>query len=115
MGIPDNQFDDYVAMTLQTQTVVTHRQKDHAWERLHKHAKGQVMLVAYAAQPAPVQPALSQRDQIADLLRRLTAALLTDDRMYHRAAETRRRAPITTVLGSVFVIHAYMPVRYYAY
>lgn len=110
MGIPDNQFDDYLSLSLQTQTLVARRQKDRAWERLQKQARRQVMLAPYA-----IQPATRQHKRLTDRIRHMFAVLLTDDTRYYRAAETRHLTPITAVVGVGLMLHGYFPFRYHAY
>ncbi|MBZ0299560.1 MAG: hypothetical protein K8J31_07475 [Anaerolineae bacterium] len=115
MGIPDNQLDDMIALSLQSGMVVTRRQKERAWERLRRRAVRQVMLVPYAVPPAPAQPILGWLDRVAAAVERALAWMLTEEGMYHRAAANRRAMPVTTVLGAGLVVHIYVPLYYSAY
>lgn len=115
MGIPDNQLDDLIALTLRAQTAVPRRQKETAWRQLHRKTGRQVMLVPYAVPPAPARPAASLFDRVTGRIGRMLTILLTDERRYHRAAESRGFVSITSVFGSGLMIHFYLPPRYHVY
>ncbi|HLV35967.1 MAG TPA: hypothetical protein VKY59_12665 [Spirillospora sp.] len=115
MAIPDNQLDDLITLTLRTQTVVPRRQKEIAWRQLRRKTGRQIILVPYAVPPAPAQPAASLFDRIRGTIGRMLTILLTDERRYHRAAESRGFVSITSVFGSGLMIHFYLPSRYPVY
>lgn len=117
MDIRDNQLDDAIALALETQTVVTARQKAAAWDQLHTQAQQQVMLSPYAVSPAP--PASPRADlylRTTDIMRTVFQ-LLTDDRVYHRAAANRHFAGVTHSIGNAIMIHYYplQPMLRYAF
>jgi hypothetical protein len=110
MAIRDNQLDDAIALVLETETILTVRQKQAAWERLRDQAVQQVILAPYAIPPYPPVARRSRLFQAAIGVARVLAVLLTDDNIYHRAAASRPLTGIThTISGDIF-IH-YYPLR----
>ncbi len=112
MAIPDQPFDELLETMLKTETVVTRRQQEAAWERLYVQAQRQVMLTPYATAP-PIAGRPAYRGLMA-LVSRLCHLLFFDDRVYQRAADRRDQLPIATMIGFSIIIH-YPPVRYQRY
>jgi hypothetical protein len=113
MAMSDNQLEACVTLALETQTIVTARQQDAAWERLRQQAQQQVMLVPYAAAP---RPTCTPEHWQTRLLRRIVVFLL-DDSSYHRAAANRQQIPISGFFGGSLVVHyqTMRPIGFNAY
>ena len=110
MGIRDNQLDVTISLALETQTIVTSRQKNMAWEHLHERAAQQVILTPYAIPPCSVSHQRSRLYRLTVGVLRSVVALLADDSVYHRAAANRQVSAITRTIGTELVIH-YYPLR----
>jgi hypothetical protein len=110
MAIRDNQLDDAITLVLETQTVVTARQKAAAWEQLRVQAAHQVILAPYAVPPRPPLPRRTRAYQLTVNLMRIVVNVLVDDRVYHRAAANRHFIGMTHIIGSEIMIH-YLPLR----
>lgn len=113
MDMSDNQLEARVMLALETQTIITARQKDAAWERLRQQAQQQVMLAPYAAPPCPTYTPEQRQSR---LLRQIVAFLL-DDSSYHRAAANRQQIPISGFFGGSLVVHyqTMRPIGFNAY
>ena len=90
MAIPNNHFDELVSLALETQTVVTTRRKQIAWQQVQKRAARQTIIAPYAIPPAPLSPRLGSYQRLMVFVSAVVSVVLTDERRYHRAAENRR-------------------------
>ena len=112
MGLSGKQFDEIIRLGVNSQTVVTPRQKEAAREGLLRKAAQQIPLTPYATSPAPLEPTPGWFDRVLSGTMRGLHMLLFEERRYHRAANNRHFMPITSIIGVTMVIHFYPPVRY---
>ena len=90
MAIRDNHFDELVSLALETQTAVTTRRKQIAWQQVQKRAARQTILAPYAMPPAPLSPRPAGYQRLLVFVSTVVSLVLTDEGRYHRAAENRR-------------------------
>ena len=105
MGIPNQQFDEFLEHALKTDTTVTRRQRDAAWERLYQRAVEQVILPPYAIPPDPVSTPMGLVDRLVAGCVRMLSALVIDEDPYQRAASHRDSLAITGVMGASLIVH----------
>jgi len=105
MAICDSQVDDAIALVLETQTIVSTRQKATVWEQVRQQAAQQVMLAPYAVPPSPPVPRHARLYQNAIGFVRSCVVILIDDRVYRRAAALRHVVCMTQTIGGEVVAH----------
>ena len=105
MDIPNQQFDDFLEHMLKSDTIVTRRQRDAAWDRLYQQAVGQAILPPYAVSPDPVSPSMSLAERLFAACVRMLNALVIDQDPFQRAASRRHSVAITGVMGASLVVH----------
>ncbi len=85
MDLPDNQLDYLISYTLDSESVVTTKQKQATWTALKAKAAQQVIMAPYAEAPRPrPQPAVEV--SVWERISTWVFTALTDESRYERAA-----------------------------